>query len=562
MTPVKHARPHLETHNRADGHSAVRGAAYRLGLKLTDERTGLVHDFRKRKLGEEIVRAVTIAPPGAPSWATDPYHLWNRVEAAERRKDAQIARDYRVPIPFGLTDEQAGDLAEDLARFISDALTVPVSVGLHRDADRDALGQLKPADKQGFHAHLYFPTRALDLSQTDGTAGAAGSTGFGPKLTMLSNKRESSAWVELLNARWAELSNIHLSGADKPAVIDHRSYVRQGVDATPQPKMGVSATAMERNGMTTARGDVLREALMMSEVQRKVRVATAAALAAGPGRAVGNDHRTAAAGLSVNAPVPSARRPSSVLLPVTVEARRVMPRAQRMVRTGAAQRETLAQKVAAAGPKPTNAGEQMALERAVALANIIEGFLQTAGAKMKEHANLLEQARRAQHHAADLASRIEESRRSRDEARQEVRYLANQHPMRIRLVKSGVPGIKDPRQAKRALAAKHDQHVQEDKRAYRTLRVTEAAAWEAVKNARADLDQRKASLMESVVTLANENLPALQQLLGFLPEESAALVREAMEAAGAVLSAEKEVEAVVVLETGSGARPTLRPAGP
>jgi len=218
--------------------------------------------------------------------------------------------------------------------------------------------------------------------------------------------------------------------------------------------------------------------------------------------------------------------------------------------------------VAAAGPKPTNAGEQMALERAVALANIIEGFLQTAGAKMKEHANLMEQAQRAQHHAADLASRINESRARRDEARREVRGLADQHPIRIRLAKSGVPGIKDPRHAKRALAAKHDQHVQEDKRAYHSLRVVEAAAWDAVKSARAELDQRKANLMESVVTLANENLPALQQLLGFLPEHSANLVREAMKAAGATLSTDEEVEASMILETDTGARSTLRPAGP
>jgi hypothetical protein len=71
-TPTKHARPHLETHTRSAGHSAIKGAAYRLGIKLTDERTGEVHDFRKRKLGEEIVRAVTIAPPGAPGWAAVP----------------------------------------------------------------------------------------------------------------------------------------------------------------------------------------------------------------------------------------------------------------------------------------------------------------------------------------------------------------------------------------------------------------------------------------------------------------------------------------------------------
>jgi hypothetical protein len=530
-TTTKHARPHLETHNRSAGHSAIKGAAYRLGIKLTDERTGEVHDFRKRKLGEEIVRAVTIAPLGAPSWATNPQELWNRVEASEKRKDAQLARDYRVPIPFGLTDEEAGDLAEDIARFISDALLVPVSIGLHRDADRDALGHLKPADKQGFHAHLYFPTRALDLSRTDVTEGTAGSTGFGPKLTMLSNKRESAAWVELLNNRWAELSNGALAGAGHAPVIDHRSYVRQGIDAAPQPKMGVAATAMERKGISTARGDVLREALVMSEVHRRVQDATRTALQAGQDVRVVNlansvkRTATAAAG--------SAKVRPDIAIPVVGSPRIIMPRAQRMVRTNAVPRETLAQKVAAAGPKPTNASEQAALERAVQLVQILEGFLQTAAAQMKEHANLSEQVRRAQSSKLDAQYQIDRSRAARDSARRVVRDLTALHPIRVRLAQTGLP-VKDPRQAKLALVVRHDRHVQEGKSVVRTLRATEAESARELRKAASELDRRKAALLEAVVNLANENAGMLHQVLTFLPEGSAELVREAMKAAGAM----------------------------
>jgi hypothetical protein len=530
MTPVKHARPHLETHTRSAGHSAIKGAAYRLGIKLTDERTGEVHDFRKRKLGEEIVRVITIAPLGAPGWATDPQVLWNRVEAAEKRRDAQLARDYRVPIPFGLTDEQAGDLAEDIARFICDALLVPVSIGLHRDADRDALGNLKPNDKQGFHAHLYFPTRALDLGQADGSA-AGGSTGFGPKLSMLSNKRTSAEWVEQLNARWAELSNVYLAAANKPEVVDHRSYVRQGIDAVPQPKMGVSATAMERKGISTARGDVLREALVMSEVQRRVRDATQAALQAGRDVRVvslaNSIERTATAAVGT-----AKARPAGVV-PIVANSKIIMPRAQRMVRTSAIPRETLAQKVAAAGPKPSNASEQAALERAVQLVQIIEGFLQTAAAQMKEHANLAEQVRRAQSSKLDAQYQIDQSRAARESARRVVQDLTALHPIRVRLANSGLP-VKDPRQSKLALVARHDNHVQEGKKAVRTLRATEAEAGRELRKAKAELDCRKADLLEAVVNLANENAGMLHQVLTFLPEGSAELVREAMKAAGAM----------------------------
>jgi len=75
---MQHARPHLQTHGRSQGHSAVAGVAYRLGLRLYDERTKTWHGYRKRKLGEEIVAALTLAPEGAPDWATDPEQLITR----------------------------------------------------------------------------------------------------------------------------------------------------------------------------------------------------------------------------------------------------------------------------------------------------------------------------------------------------------------------------------------------------------------------------------------------------------------------------------------------------
>ena len=256
----QHARPHLQTHSRGDGHSAVAGAAYRLGLRLYDERAKKWHDFRKRALGEEIVRALTVGPPDAPTWATDPAELWNRAEAAERRKDAQVARDYRIPIPLGLTDQQAGDLAEEMARYIAEQLTTAVSLGLHRDGELDAMGALKPPEKQGFHAHLYFPTRKLEeLEQADGTS----SWGLGAKLVLLSNKNSSGAFVERLNAKWAELANRFTADNDLRADYDHRSYVRQDLPITPQPTLGQAVTAMERRGFFTRRGDALRGEIMV-----------------------------------------------------------------------------------------------------------------------------------------------------------------------------------------------------------------------------------------------------------------------------------------------------------
>jgi hypothetical protein len=293
-----HARPHLQTHNRAQGHSAVKGAAYRLGLKLYDRRADVWADFTRRKRGEEIVLARTIAPAGAPDWATDPDELWNRVELSERRKDSQLARDYRLPIPLGLSDQAAGDLAMELAQFICDELTVPVSMGLHRDGDINAFGELKPAHQQGFHAHIYFPTRPILLD--DGTAGKAErgasgnddalAEGFGPKISALSNRRTSAAVVDRLNRRWAELANKYAVEADLTPDYDHRSYERAGLPHVPRPMLSRGAVAMERKGWFTEQGDKARQIIVASQVFEK---AHAAALETQHARAVADSQRNA-----------------------------------------------------------------------------------------------------------------------------------------------------------------------------------------------------------------------------------------------------------------------------
>jgi hypothetical protein len=230
-----------------------------LGLKLFDERGQTWHDYTHRKPGEAIVFADTIAPPNSPAWATDPARLWNRVEQAEKRKDSQVARDYRIPIPRGVTDAQAADMALMMARFIMEQLHTPVSYAVHRDAALDAFGKVKPNEKQGFHAHLYFPTRGLiAITGDDGEEDGEGGDGFGPKLKQFVNQAAGSAMTERLNVRWAEVANIVAGQHGLATGYDHRSYKRQGLTRRPEPKLGQAATAMERRGIRTARGDALR----------------------------------------------------------------------------------------------------------------------------------------------------------------------------------------------------------------------------------------------------------------------------------------------------------------
>lgn len=541
-TPAKHARPHLTTHSRAQGHSSVAGAAYRLGLKLVDHRTGKTHDFRKRKAGDEIVYATTVAPLGAPAWATDPQALWNRVEASEHRKDAQVARDYRVPIPLGLDDKQAGALAEELARFISNALGVPVSVGVHRDADRDVLGEVKPNEKQGYHAHLYFPTRVLlsdsddlrspeqchveqDERQGEGEDAQPGesgpSTGFGAKLAILSNKRTSAAWVESFNKMWAVSCNRHLAEAGRTPVIDHRSYVRQGLSDIPQPKVGQAATAMERKGMQTLRGTLLRRALAVGHAEKRA-------------VEINEEAIRASVGVDITARILARRKrfPQHTPSPTTQAFRRpplvtpgVYPR--RPIRTSAPPTSLEAHIRAVARP-PKNDAEAQALERSVKYALYLEEVIKSVLARMDECLALRKQVERVQSTENDLLFRLDISRADRVRALRKLRSIEARQAFRIRLIRSGLP-LQDPRHVHAEDVSRLTDNVRVDEVSLLSLRRQAKRTLRQLQRSEYVLQQERAKLKEAAQSLLNSSRPSFEQALNFLPTHSAALVRDVME---------------------------------
>src|SRR3546814_10659771 len=79
-------------------------------LRLRDERLGRAHDF-SNKAG--VVHSEVMLPEGAPERLADRQTLWIEVEAGEKRKDAQLAREVEFAIPREMTQEQGIALARD-----------------------------------------------------------------------------------------------------------------------------------------------------------------------------------------------------------------------------------------------------------------------------------------------------------------------------------------------------------------------------------------------------------------------------------------------------------------
>jgi len=521
MTFTAHARPELSSHNRKE-HSAVAGAAYRLGLRLFDERTGTWYDYRKRAIGEEIVRALTVAPPNSPSWATDPAQLWNRAEKAEKRKDAQVARDYRIPIPKGLSDERAGELAERMALYICQKLNTPVSMGLHRDAVVDVLGADKPDSDIGFHAHLYFPTRRLaDIK--DGEAGEGGH-GFGDKLRHLSLKGPAAAFVEDLNRTWAGLANEFAKADGIVGSFDHRSYVRMGVDRTPQPTAGRAVSAMERKGIRTDIGDAIRAHAPMGMVETLVAAELAGTAIIGPPMRLP----------SSGAPKPGIDFVQGQRRVRKAEALKAASKGSRGLVGGRTvvldKRLGLASLIRNAGPAPKTDAERDAMERAMLLADIIEGVLigfETARQRQIRHQQELDRASSAER---DAQFRADEMRRVRHKAVGALKQWDESHRVHVRLasVTGFSIGMRD-RDGLKAQAKKADGLVQ-------TLKREATTHATAMAEAKAPLERVERQLVETEATLADharrlielmpEAAPVLQEHLPVSVIEAAGIQRE------------------------------------
>ncbi|MEQ1515022.1 MAG: Ti-type conjugative transfer relaxase TraA [Usitatibacteraceae bacterium] len=212
--------------SRSSGRSAVAAAAYRGAERLHDDRLDRDHDFTNK---DGVVHSEVMLPEDAPEEFADREKLWNAVEAAEKRKDAQLSREVEFAIPRELTKEQGIELAREFAEaeFVEKGMIADLNV--HWDIGAD--GQPKP------HAHVMLTMREV------------GKDGFGPKVREWNKAELVEQWRE----RWADHVNQRLAELDIDARIDHRSLEAQGIALEPQDKIGPAASRMGVRGLEAER---------------------------------------------------------------------------------------------------------------------------------------------------------------------------------------------------------------------------------------------------------------------------------------------------------------------
>jgi len=214
--------------SRANGSSAVASAAYRSAGRLNDERLGRAHDF-SNKAG--VVHSEILLPKGAPDHLSDRNILWNAVEAGEKRKDAQLAREVEVAIPREMDQEQGIALARDFVaqQFVARGMVADLNV--HWDIGED--GNAKP------HAHVMLSMREVS------------DQGFGAKMRDWNRSELLQEWREA----WGAHVNERLGELGIDARIDHRSLEAQGIDLEPQHKIGPAGSRRQLAGEEAERAD-------------------------------------------------------------------------------------------------------------------------------------------------------------------------------------------------------------------------------------------------------------------------------------------------------------------
>ena len=217
--------------SRAAGRSAVAAAAYRSADRLHDERLDRAHDFTNKS---GVVHSEAMLPENAPDGWRDRERLWNDVEAFEKRKDAQLAREVEFAIPREMNQQQGIDLARDFVQreFVDQGMVADLNV--HWDIGTDGLA--KP------HAHVMLTMREI-------VVGEDGEAGFGAKVRDWNRTELVEKWRE----RWADHVNARLAELDIDARIDHRSLEAQGIALEPQDKIGSAASRMDGRGLEVER---------------------------------------------------------------------------------------------------------------------------------------------------------------------------------------------------------------------------------------------------------------------------------------------------------------------
>lgn len=255
--------------SRTRGQSAVACAAYRARAVLEDERYGKVQDFSRIKGLEFVWHA---APADAPAWAKDVGQTWNAVERVEVRRNSTLAREYVAAFPHQLSAQQREWMLKDFVReeftrkgLIATAVIHAPDKGDERNFHSHVMVAERPVDEEGWSKHK---DRSLQSKETLAVVRE--------KWAELGARQLERAGFDVEAERWR---HGHKSLKQQEAAAMERgdlAYAEQVRHREPTTHVGHVATAIERKGLVSERGELNREVEARNVERKEIEVDLAA----------------------------------------------------------------------------------------------------------------------------------------------------------------------------------------------------------------------------------------------------------------------------------------------
>ena len=274
--------------NAKAGHSAVEQSSYISRTTMYCEYDG--HTYYP-KYSEDLVHNEVMLPENAPEEYKDPSVLWNSVENFEKSSDAQLARTYKVELPNEWNYELATEVMRDYVQrnFVSRGMCAQFAI---HDSENPETGQ------RNLHCHIMLTMRSIDehgkwmpkqkkvyLTDEHGERIPLIDKKTGQQKVDKQNRKQwkcesvqTNDWNSHENAKlWRKdladtINSVNASIGMTENFWEHRSFKDQGLDIIPQIHLGEKASAMERAGIHTIRGDINRDIVARNAVIDVARV--------------------------------------------------------------------------------------------------------------------------------------------------------------------------------------------------------------------------------------------------------------------------------------------------
>jgi ATP-dependent exoDNAse (exonuclease V) alpha subunit len=210
-------------------------------------------------------------------WNGSPSALWNKAEAAEKRRDATVAREIQVSIPRELNDERGAALCRRFASWLSETYGVAIETAIHRPGG-------KARRDRNAHAHMLMSSRRLNpLTGAFGEktrewdARAKQNADITRRDEITGRALFGKGCVEQVREQWEAMANAALAEAGRSERIDRRTLAEQGIDREPI-NYTRAALELEKHGVRTEQSEEMRR----RKKRNRLRPARAAAARAVP----------------------------------------------------------------------------------------------------------------------------------------------------------------------------------------------------------------------------------------------------------------------------------------